>query len=100
MQIEKRKRGLTRSRSGRVVHNDLLAPFGVEQIFVGFDFLRLGNFRVDKKSASLRRRHHQETLSRIDEVQSAAAPLLGVLDVGKTSAGSIGSNIPPGRSTS
>src|SRR5215510_900616 len=80
MQVEKRKRGLARSRSGRIVHDNSLSIFGIEQIFVGFDFLRVDNFRIDEEGASLRQRHHQETLSRIDELESAAAPLLGILD--------------------
>src|SRR5215470_1638183 len=78
MQVKKCKRCLTWPRSGRIVHYDLFSPFWVQQIFVGFDFLRFDNFRIDEKCSSLRRRHHQETLSWIQKLDSSAAPLLRV----------------------
>src|SRR5436853_7178312 len=55
----------------RVICDDFSLSLGIQQIFIRFEFFRVGQSRIDKQGTALKRRHDQSLPSRIEESQSA-----------------------------
>ena len=47
------------TRLARVICDDFSLPLGIQQIFIRFEFFRVGQSRIDKQGTALKRRHDQ-----------------------------------------
>src|SRR5262245_61635256 len=81
MAVKEQEGALTGAGFSRVIGNNFSLPFQIEEILVGGKFLGVSEMRIDIDRSSIHEGHNQSFVTRVEELQCAAAPVFGLLDL-------------------
>src|SRR6267142_7050030 len=81
MAVKEQEGTLTGAGFSRVIGNNFPLPFQIEEIVVGSKFLGTNEIRIDIDRSSVHEGHNQSLVTGVEELQCAAAPVFGLLDL-------------------